>query len=107
MGPAAGRTELPAPGSKGEPSLEIRTEPLFLGLIFRQGKWDERVYGNGVRGAVVEQKVRDSGVSMRIRVRRIPGLYTLFPGEGEFDLDFRLRDGQVEGAFNRTQGQSP
>jgi hypothetical protein len=26
-------------------------------------------------------------------------MYTLSPGEGEFDLDFRHCDGQVDGAF--------
>jgi hypothetical protein len=95
----AGVTELPAPGAKRAPSLRIRTEPLFLGFICRQGKWDARVYGNGIHGEVIEQRFADRRASLRIRVRKMQGLYTLSSGEGELELNFRHYDGQVDGAF--------
>jgi len=104
-------TELPAPRPGGKPSLKIRAAHLFLGFVCQEDRWGPVVYGNGIRGKVTAQNTKDGKVSLNIRIRAVPGMYTRHEGSGEYELEFvRDRDrigGSFSGKWNGVETEGP
>jgi hypothetical protein len=91
--------KLPAPRAGVEPSLKIKTGHLFLGFVCRRGTWDTVVYGNSIRGEVIEQNTNGSTVSLKIRIRATPGMYTATKGVGQYELEFARDRDRIVGTF--------
>ncbi len=96
--------ELPPARPGDRASLRYQYAPLHLGLVCRQGEWDGRVRGDGIRGEVVSARTRGRSVEMTVRIERISGVIACTEGKGEYGLhleqDGTKLEGRFEGAFN-------
>jgi len=76
---------------------------MALGLVCRDGVWDKRVYGNGIRGEITGTGRAGDTTGIDLKYRTIPGLFTLDESEGECRLEFeRTPTGDLVGCFDGT-----
>ncbi|MCC5831122.1 MAG: hypothetical protein JJU36_16905 [Phycisphaeraceae bacterium] len=93
---------LPAPREGDRPSQRIRHDALYLGLVCRDGTWEPRVHGNGVRGRVTRQRRDGDLMHLSIEIEMHPGMYTFQEGQGRYDLTLTRCGGQLRGHFTGT-----
>jgi hypothetical protein len=91
--------KLRPPDPNAEPSLRISTSEIHLGLICRQGAWDQRVYGNGITGEVTQSQTTGNQYRVALRLKMIPGMFTGNSGTAEYVLQLQRNDTKLEGTF--------
>jgi hypothetical protein len=93
QGGARHRDQLP-PATEGlKPGTIVSGAPLHLGLVCRRGRWDNVVYGNGIRGEVLRQKSSNGRYALSVRIRSVNGLLTR-EAAAEYELEFG-HDGEI------------
>jgi hypothetical protein len=92
---------LPSPDPKAQPSLMIERGPIHLGLVC-DGQWDEKVWGNGIRGQIVALQSDRVRCRLAISIEAIPGMFTSARGQAQYQIDLVRNDTQLEGTFSGT-----
>jgi hypothetical protein len=92
------------PARPGDPpSLRLSPSPVYLGLVCRQGAWDRRVYGNGIRGDCLESSAEGGRQRLRLRIEQVSKRFLdSVPGRGEYVVDLTRNGARLEGAFEGT-----
>ena len=76
---------------------------MALGLVCRDGTWDKCVYGHGIRGEITETGRAGDTISIALKYRSIPGVFTLEESRGACGLEFeRMPTGDLVGTFEGT-----
>jgi hypothetical protein len=88
---------------KGEKdSYRVRSGNVRVGVVCRHGRWEARVYGDGIDGELTEAANLPGGrVRLAMKVRITPTLFTAATAKATYVLDLR-RDASgagVEGTF--------
>jgi hypothetical protein len=94
---------LPPARAGDPPSLRLDPSPLYLGLVCRRGAWDRRVYGNGIRGEVLESGAEGGHVRLRLRIEQVAKQFLdSIPGRGEYVVHLAPGPVWIEGTFDGT-----
>lgn len=97
--------ELPAAHS-GQASSSLRQEsPLYIGLVCREGRWDATVYGDGIRGEVLDQQRNGDAHVLRIRMKLVEDILRRAPTEAQYELRFQPVGADLRGTFEGIYGE--
>ena len=81
-------------------SFKLKTHDMIIGLVCRHGIWDKEVYGNGIRGEIIDSKTEDKQIELTLKIRKVPTLITQSKANAEYILKLISDDRKLEGVFN-------
>ena len=84
------------------PSFKLKGEELIIGLVCRQGVWDTKVYGNEIRGTVVNAQNNGESIELTLNLKDDPNLTAEAPANAEYTLNLTRNDTKLEGTFQGT-----
>ncbi|MGK7947677.1 MAG: hypothetical protein AB4368_02415 [Xenococcaceae cyanobacterium] len=89
------------------PSFKLKGEELIIGLVCRQGVWDTKVYGNEIRGTVVNTQNDGESIEFKLELKDDPNLKAKAPANAEYTLNLIRNDTKLEGTFKGTYNNYP
>lgn len=89
--------ELPAASETDEASRLIRSGPVSIGLVCREGNWDTTVYGDGIRGEVTRQVEGDGAIELVLHLKVVEGLFRQTAAEAEYTIRLERQGGHLVG----------
>ncbi len=91
------------PAREGDrPSFKLKGEELIIGLVCRQGIWDKTVYGNDIRGEVIDTQSDGETIKLKLQFRNNPNL-----PDAKYTLNLTRDDTKLEGTFQGVSNNYP
>ena len=99
--------ELPPVQASDRPSYKLKGEELIIGMVCRQGVWDTKVYGNEIRGTVVDTADDGELIKLKLKLKDDPNLTADAPANAEYTLKLTRNGTKLEGTFQGTYNNYP
>lgn len=80
-------------------SFKLKGEELIVGMVCRWGIWDREVYGENIRGTVVESQSDGEIIKLKLKLKDNLNLDPQFQADGEYTLNLTRDDTKLEGTF--------
>lgn len=84
------------------PSFKLKGEELIIGMVCRHGVWEREIYGENIRGDIVEFNSDGDRIKLVLNLKDNLHLDPRSQYEGKYVLDLTRNDTKLEGKF---QGQ--
>jgi hypothetical protein len=91
--------ELPPARIEDKASFKIIKNHLMIGLICDNNDWDTKVYGNGIKGEIIETKTYDNHYQLTLKIQTFPTLRTNSNVEAEYRLNLVRNQTKLEGTY--------
>ncbi len=91
--------ELPPARLEDKTSYKIIRNYLTMGLVCNNNKWDKKVYGNGIKGEVIESNNNSNNYSFKIAIQTFPTLLTVSNVKAEYTITLLRNKTKLEGNF--------
>ena len=82
-----------------EPSFKISRNHLAMGLICENNQWQNKVYGDGIKGKVLESKIEGDNHQLSITIQIFPNLFSNTNAEANYQLNLVRHHTKLEGTF--------
>ncbi|MDJ0659560.1 MAG: hypothetical protein QNJ42_08715 [Crocosphaera sp.] len=82
-----------------EPSFKISRNHLAMGLICENNQWQNKVYGDGIKGKVLESKIEGDNHQLSITIQIFPNLFSNTNAEANYQLNLVRNHTKLEGTF--------
>ena len=91
------------PAREGDqPSFKLKGEELIIGLVCRQGVWDKTVYGNDLRGQIIDSQNDNGLIQLKLQFKDNPNL-----PDAKYTLTLTRDDPKLEGTFQGISNNYP
>ena len=107
LGGAVKRQELPPARIEDKASFKIIKNHLTIGLICDRNEWDTKVYGNGIKGEIIESKTNDNHYQLTLKIQTFPTLRTNSNVEAEYRLNVVRNQTKLEGTYTGIYDRQP
>lgn len=101
------RQELPPARNEDQASYKIQKNYLTMGLVSNNNEWDKKVYGNGIKGEVIENQTYRNNYQLKIKIQTFPTLLTFSNVEAEYTINLIRNKSKLEGTFTGIYDQNP
>ncbi|MEA5535406.1 hypothetical protein [Crocosphaera sp. XPORK-15E] len=89
-----------SPAREGDkPSLKMIKNHLIIGLVCSNNTWDKIVYGDGIRGEIIESETNNNEFKLTLKIQTFPTLLTATNAEAEYTLKLIRNRTKLEGNF--------
>ena len=99
--------ELTPVQASDRPSYKLKGEELIIGMVCRQGIWDTQVYGNEIRGTVVDAQNDSELIKLKLKLKDDPNLTAEALANAEYTLKLTRNSTKLEGTFQGTYNNYP
>lgn len=99
--------ELPSAKIEDKTSFKIIKNHLTIGLICDNNEWNNKVYGNGIKGEILESKTNDNHYQLSLKIQTFPTLITNSNVEAEYKLKLIRNQTKLEGTYTGIYDQYP
>lgn len=82
-----------------KPSFKIIRNHLAIGLVCENDQWQKKVYGDGIKGEVINSKIEDNNYQLTIKIQRFPTLFSDTRAEANYQLSLVRHQTKLEGTF--------
>ena len=91
--------ELPAARVEDQASYKISKGYLTIGLVSNDDQWDKKVYGNGIKGEVIESNTKGNNYQLSIELQTFPTLLTTSNVTAKYTILLIRNRSKLEGEF--------
>ncbi len=88
-----------------KPSFKIIRNHLAIGLVCENDKWQKRVYGDGIKGEVIDSKIEQNNYQLTIKIQTFPTLFSDTQAEANYQLTLVRHQTKLEGTFTGSYNQ--
>ena len=88
-----------------EPSFKISRNHLAIGLICEDDQWRKVVYGEGIKGEVINSKIEQNEYQLTLKIQKFPTLFSDIKAEANYQLTLLRNRTKLEGNFIGTYNQ--
>ena len=91
--------ELPAARVEDQASYKISKGYLTIGLVSNDDQWDKKVYGNGIKGEVIDSNTKGNNYQLSIELQTFPTLLTTSNVTAKYTILLIRNRSKLEGEF--------
>lgn len=84
------------------PSFKLKGQELIIGLVCRQGVWDTKVYGENLRGKILDSQTDGELIKLKLQLKDNPNL-----PDAEYTLNLTRNNTKLEGTFQGISNNYP
>ncbi|EAZ91494.1 hypothetical protein [Crocosphaera chwakensis] len=88
-----------------KPSFKISRNHLAIGLVCDNDQWQARVYGDGIKGEVINSNIEGNNYQLTIKIETFPTLFNDTKAEANYQLNLVRHQTKLEGIFTGTYNQ--
>ncbi len=85
--------------NEDQASLRIIKNYLVLGLVCRNNQWDKQVYGDGIKGEMINSQMNDNTYKLTLKIQTFPTILSNIKAEANYQLTLVRNQTKLEGTF--------
>ncbi|MDJ0729568.1 MAG: hypothetical protein QNJ33_06195 [Crocosphaera sp.] len=80
-------------------SFIVSKSHLAIGLVCEDNQWKKTVYGDGIKGEVIDSKIYENNYQLTIKLQIFPTLFSNTNAEADYELNLLRNHTKLEGTF--------